>query len=425
VTFNQFKDFNYVYLSGRINIDYIPERSVLFSLIKAIGKAFYFSALSVKHLVSNKNVFSSRNKIVFFSISENNFLSLNPIYQQLNKDTVRFFGDRMYNKKTVIFLPTILAALFSIFFFPKVVYNYLMIDSVEKRNFRRGINDIVLTYPFFYITRLWFRIVKPKAIVIANDHVFSTRILVHWANKFNVPSVYIQHAAVTKEFPPLTVTHAFLEGEDSKEKYIQAGSDPSKIELIGIPKLDYLYKKINNSSTVKTIGVAGNGLESKRVVIDLLNFLHENFPHMKVIYRPHRMQYFDAPYKDELSEILDSIPKETTISNPFDEKATDYLAKTDLLIAGDSSIHLEAVLLNVTSVYFFKSGDYFDYYGFIQNKLIAYANDLEELKAIIKREENDRKAVRQKAKRYCYTLGTEHDGKAADLAVKLLKQKVN
>jgi len=425
VTFNQFKDFNYVYLSGKINIDYIPERSVLFSLIKAIGKAFYFAALSVKQFVLHKNVFSSRNKIVFFSISENNFLSLNPIYHQLDADTARMFGDRAYNKKTVIFIPTTISAMLAVFFYPKVLFHFLMEDSKGKRNFRRGINDIVLTYPFYHVSRLWFRIVKPKAIVISNDHVFSTRILVHWANKFNVPSIYVQHAAVTKDFPPLEVTHAFLEGEDSKEKYIQAGSDPAKIELIGIPKLDYLYKKINKSVKVNTIGVAGNGLESKEVVIELLNYLHRHYPEINVVYRPHRMQYFDSPYKEELNEILRSIPKETVISNPFEEKATDYLCKIDLLIAGDSSIHLEAVLLNVTAVYFFKSGDYFDYYGFIENKLIEYAHNVEELKLIIDREKNDRKEVRNRAKRYCSTLGTEHDGSASDLALKLLKQKVN
>jgi hypothetical protein len=406
-----------------MNIDYIPERNIFFAMLKVVGKAFFFSFQSLRVLFSDGKKFLSKGRIVFFSISENNHLSVNPVYVKLPAGSANSFGDRMYNKQVVLFLPTVFSAIVAFVFFPKVVYDYCISSKMERRGFRKGINDIVLSYPFYYISYLWFKIVRPKAIVISNDHVFSTRMLVHWANKFNVPSFYLQHASVTKDFPPLEVKYALLEGLDAKEKYELAGSDSSKVELIGMPKMDYAFKKINSSKTVNAIGVAVNGLEPKQQVLDLLVSLGSDFPDLKIVFRPHRMQYFDSKNKADLEFIKRNIPASILLSNPFEESATDYLASLDMLIAGDSSIHLEAVLMNVTALYSF-SGNYTDYYGFVKNGLVKQVTTLQELKEFIDSEKNIRQDVRYKAKRYCDTVGTEYDGRSAELAVKLMMEKV-
>ncbi|MGE0566982.1 MAG: hypothetical protein AB7O73_03455 [Bacteroidia bacterium] len=424
MTFDEFKDFNYVYLSGKINIDYIPKRSIFFSIIKAKAKAVYFLYLSIIASIKERKPFTCKNKIVFYSVSQNNHLSVLPVFQKLDSSSTNIFGDRHFNSRINIFLPITISAFLAAFFYPKVLVNYLLLDKTLRLNYRRGINDIVLTYPFYYVSKLWMKTVKPKAVVISNDHVYSTRILVHWANQLNIPTFYIQHAAVTKDFPKLEMKFAFLEGEDSKEKYLEAGSDSSKIELIGIPKMDYLYNKINKNKNVNVVGVAGNGLESKGDVIDVLNKLSASYPDLKITYRPHRMQFHEKQYKSILDEILTQIPKSIVISNPFKESATDYLTKIDLLVAGDSSIHLEATLLNVTSVYYFKTNDYYDYYSFLKNEMIELANNFTELSHIINREKGNRSYVRKKAKKYCSTLDTEFDGKSADLAANLLLKKL-
>jgi hypothetical protein len=422
--FSQLKYFNYVYFSGKININYIPEKSIIFTLFKTILKAFYLTFYLFKNFLLNNGSVSAKGRIVFFVMSSNNFLSLNPIYVQMDKKKVNLFTDRIFQKNITPFIPTILAAYIAVFFFPKLLYDYMHSDKIVKKYFKKGINDVILSYPFYYTCYFWIKIIRPKAIIISNDHVFSTRTLVYWANKFNIPSFYIQHASVTEAFPPLEVTYALLEGEDAKEKYIIAGSDPSKIELIGIPKLDSAFHKINNNTNIQTIGIAANGLEPKQLVFDLILFLAKNYPSVKLVYRPHRMQYFDSQNKKDLNDMFAKFPLNVLVSNPFEEAPIDYLSRIDCLIAGDSSIHLEAVLLNVTSIYFSKNSDYYDYYGYVKNKLIDKADTLEDIKVIIDNIKDKRPAVQYKATRYCNTIGTDYQGKSTELAIALLEKKI-
>jgi len=358
-------------------------------------------------------------------MSSNNFTSINPVYARLSKEDANIFGDRMFNKDVILFVPTVISACIAIFFFPFFLYHYLTSNSIDKKRTRQGINDIILSYPFYYVSYFWFRMVKPLGIVISNDHVYSTRILIHWANKFGVKSFYIQHASVTKDFPVLEMSHAFLEGEDAKGKYVQAGSEQSKIELIGIPKLDHLFKRINYNKSIKVIGVASNSLEPKNAVLELILFLNKNYPEIPLIYRPHRFQYTETSYKQDFQNLIKKIPSNVIISDPFDELVADFLTKIDCLIAGESGIHLEAVLLNITSIYFFHKTEYFDDYGFVKNGLSHLAKDFVELKNIIDEIKAKRPAVRHKAKRYCFTVDSEYDGRSTDLAVGLLKQKIS
>lgn len=423
--FDRIKYFNYVYFSGRININYIPEKSILFALVKVLGKSIFFTFQIIKALFSYKKIISSNSKIVFFVMSSNNFASINPIFQKLPVGTANMFGDKALNKSVSLFMPIVASSYIAILFFPKLFYDYITSDVINKKRFKQGINDIVLSYPFYYVSFFWFKIVKPMAIVISNDHVYSTRILIHWANIFKVPSFYVQHASVTADFPPLEMSWAFLEGEDAKEKYIKAGSDPSKIELIGIPKLDELYKKINHNTIINTIGIASNGLEPEQSVLGLINFLHANYPHIGLIYRPHRLQYTSIKYKADLTATLENIPQSVIVSDPFKEKVTDFLPKIDCLIAGESGIHLEAVLLNVTSIYFFHETEYFDDYGFVKNKLVDIAHNMDELKSMIDGVKSNRPPTRYRAKRYCHTVDSDFDGHATDLAIILLKEKIS
>lgn len=420
------KYFNFIYFSGTINIDYIPEVNIFLAPFKVVGKALFFSLQTLATLIRHRHVYRSREKIVFFAMSENNYQSVRTIFEGLEPDEAVIFGDRKFNKDITLFIPCVLSAWLAVVFIPKLVIDFFRMNEREKTCLRKGMNDVILTYPFYYVSYLWFKIVKPKGIVIVNDHVYSTRVLVFWANKFNVPSFYIQHASVTEGFPALEVSYAFLEGIDAKEKYLKAGSDPEKIELIGIPKMDGFFDKINYRTSIRTLGVASNGLETLSQVHDTIVFLNKHFPDIKIIYRPHRFEYF-GNRKIELEDLMEKIKKLTiraNISNPFEENVMDYLARLDCLITGDSGIHLEAAWLNVTSLYFHTSSKLFDYYGFVKHGMIDHPKDLDELKQIIDNLKNTRKETRSRAKRYCSTIGSENDGKSTALTIKLIRDRL-
>lgn len=420
------KYFNFIYFSNTIDIGYIKESKITPALIKLVGKAGLFTYHTLRKLFTSPNVYRAKGKIVIFAISDNNYLSVQPVYKKLSPTEVAIFSDRKLNAKTPIFIPTVLAAWLVILFFPRLMIDYIMMDQSQRKSFRQGISDVLLSYPFYYVCFLWFKWTRPRAVVIVNDHVYSTRIMVYWANKFNIPSFYLQHASVTEGFPKLDMMYAFLEGEDAMEKYIKAGSDRAKISLIGIPKLDEFYHRINETKQIRRIGIASNGLEPLNRVYELILFIQENFPEQQVFYRPHLTESY-GDRKSELDQFLTRIKelkKTVLISDPFKQNVMEYLTQIDCLIAGDSGIHLEAVWVNVTSIYFRSEGYFFDYYGFVKRKLVHYAETFEDLKSFLLAQRANRTAVRHQAKFYCDTIHSKHDGRSAELAENLLREKV-
>lgn len=131
-------------------------------------------------------------------------------------------------------------------------------------------------------------------------------------------------------------------------------------------------------------------------------------------------------YKKKLGALLEELARNTNVilSNPLLEGPFEYLTRIDALIAGDSSIHLEAVLLNIYSIYYDNKGEFLDHYGFVKNGLVHKAEHLEDIGKIIGTIKNERPKVREKAKHYVSTIDTEYDGKSTQLAVGIIEEKL-
>lgn len=252
---------------------------------------------------------------------------------------------------------------------------------------------------------------RPKAIIFSNDHNVMCRALMVSANELNIKTVYIQHAAVTDKFPPLNFSLNLLEGRDSLEKYRKAGNINGEVKLVGMLKFDSYLKKINKNESIKTIGIALNNGDNVEFYIDFFKKLSKKHSQFTFYIRFHpSMNFCDFP-----------IPDTFKISDSKNEKSFDFLSSIDLLFAGNSSIHLEATLMNVPSYQIeYTTGDV-DYYGFIQRKLIHFIqlNDIERI-LLSKKEQN----IRQKAKYYVDTIDTEWDGKSVNLSAEIIEQVI-
>src|SRR5690606_38363130 len=138
----------------------------------------------------------------------------------------------------------------------------------------------------------------------------------------------------------------------SKKKYLEIGETNCKIELIGMPKFDEYVRYVNTSSKVRTIGIAYNILDDLEIINDLIDKLDINFPHIKIILRSH-------PSDKRILSNSKIIISDSRLENSF-----EFLKQVDLLIASNSSIHLEAVLMNVFSISFsLGCTEMGDYYG--------------------------------------------------------------
>src|SRR5258708_25355616 len=109
--FSLLKYFNYIYFSKAINIDYIEGKSLTVSVLKVIPKAFLFTFYAFRSFALNTACYTSRRKIVFFCMSENNYLSVNSIYNGLPKGSAQMFADRLFYKNVTLFIPTVLSTL--------------------------------------------------------------------------------------------------------------------------------------------------------------------------------------------------------------------------------------------------------------------------------------------------------------------------
>ena len=256
---------------------------------------------------------------------------------------------------------------------------------------------------------------KPKALVFSNDHNLKNRALLIAAKHLNIPTIYIQHAAVTKYFPPLSFDLNLLEGQDTLDKYLACGPINGKVSLIGMTKLDEFHQNRTFKKTIEHIGICANILDDKDRLMNLIDLLETQFPNLKISFRPHPrdIRTFDLGNKVSFSDA-----KKTPIF--------EFLQSVDLIIASNTSSHLEACLLNIPSIYYKFSEDLIhDYYGFVKNNLIPYAESNKELTSIIQKWLLNRPNVFEKAKYYNHLVGSPREGQSKKAAIQEIKSLLN
>jgi hypothetical protein len=254
---------------------------------------------------------------------------------------------------------------------------------------------------------------KPKSIIFSNDHSYIPRALFLMAKKNDVPTIYIQHATVTNSFPALEFDLSLLEGQDAFDKYSTKGIY-GKVKFIGMPRFDKFFEMRRKTlpSEINTIGFAFNTVDSIQVIYEILRKLLIDLPSMKIIIRRHSKDTRD--FKTPLSTLGNSI----FFSDPLSEDPFAFLLNCDLLIAGDSAIHLDAGMMNVSSYYFnFASGSKIkDLYGFIKSGFIRELAGLDDLLNQVKNGLNGNNDVKRAAY-YNHLAGTDQEAHASEFAL--------
>lgn len=259
---------------------------------------------------------------------------------------------------------------------------------------------------------------RPKALIFTNDHTSMMRAFLLAAKQRKIPTIYIQHAAVSEYFPPLIFNLSLLEGQDTLDKYKKCGTITGKTALVGMPKFDNFVSLRNRNQKVSHIAVCANLLDKKELLEQLIEQLILRFPQLQISFRPHP--------RDTRSFSFTQTP---ILSDSTKEGILDFLTKQDLIIAADTSTHLEATLLNIKSIYYNLSKNQHtnleDYYGFIAHQMIEQAPDFEALTAIIEQNIIQKEDVYQKAKYYNAAIDTPYEGKSQKLAIHHIKKLLN
>ena len=282
-------------------------------------------------------------------------------------------------------------------------------SSYEDRRIIAYYKYIFITspgYPWFFFNVL--KKYRPKCVVIANDHSCPTKSLELVCEDLAIKTIYVQHASVSYAFPELHFSYSFLDGMDSFNKYTD-GEKQSKGEifLLGAVRYDSLsiYRIHRTASKRNCIGIAINLIDSNKKVNDFCNMLLNYYPDIKIKIRSHPALKYNPFMFDNPTRIYYTCAS--------DESIVEYLDSIDLQIAGDSGVHLDAIIGGVkTLAYNFSDNDYGDGYGYISCGLVKLSNTFKDIcEYIDKGCEIDKKVVRV----YDESYGKSYAGKCSEI----------
>lgn len=265
--------------------------------------------------------------------------------------------------------------------------------------------------------------IRPDFVITANDHNLPNRSMLAIAHHLKIKSVYLQHASVSKLFPALRVNYAFLDGQFALNIYheCEKNSAPNGINypiplvmLTGQKK--YLAK--NDKILSQAIGIALNPMDDVGCAIDVANDLLINGFEIRIRCHP------GQPGKDIQklrSAFFDS--SKVTFSDTKNESVSSFMEQIHWMIAGNSSIHLEAALAGITPLYYeFGPPDFPDYYGYVNHGLAKQVQSIEEIVAILKNEIHWAGPRAEAVRYYSATYLTQWDGREGELVADCLEK---
>ena len=239
--------------------------------------------------------------------------------------------------------------------------------------------------------------------------------------RLRVKTVYLQHASVSHLFPALRVDYAFLDGQCALDTYRECeNNQPATSRNVPSPKVLMTGQKkhlvrIDNRQT-KAIGIALNTLDDTTTAIQFVTDLINAGQQLRVRWHPGQSERHTQQYLTAFADM-----PQVQLSNPKTEPVSDFMANICWLVAGNSSIHLEAALAGVTPIYYeLTPPDNPDYYGYVRHGLSKHACStagiVELVEAGYGAEGPDAEAVRY----YSATYLTEWDCREGELVADIL-----
>lgn len=344
-------------------------------------EADLFDINRVNEISYIKNVESGKSK---FSIFRDHFQRLfSPLFKKTNVRgaDILFFGRTMNNQRT--FVPILNSIkhsaynldndsdpllssymLYSVLGLPFLLLLYISSDKEHRRIIRASKMAYLLTYGKLISTRKVIKRVKPRVLVLANDHSPINRCFLWNAARLGVKTVYTQHASVSNEFPPLTFDYSFLDGQISFDSYGKNSKKDSLVFLSGPCRFDYMKEYVKGDH--QFVGLSINEMDDFDVVKNLCLLLKNNgCSKLKVRPHPSMGQWHYDWFTNNGIEF----------STPADESPGEYLSTLKLQISNVSGIHLDAVILKTPSVlYQLSANPIADVFHFLERGVVFPAD---------------------------------------------------
>lgn len=344
---------------------------------------FFYKVLRNFKLFDKKKL---KKPIFLFSETVNQFNTLKTITDALKekgKDFYFFISKNLFKKnfdqenlRLMKFNFNVILVCFILFLYRALPLYLKLKKKNQKNKISIRFNQSCMSYVFipYFIDLL--KKIKPKIVIISNDHSVSNRSLRLSSELLGIKTIYLQHASVSEFFPPLEFDYTLLDGKVAHQIYLNCYKDQAKenlriknntknCEIIFSGQKKIVVKKNENRELSElNIGIAVGEDDNFNYVQELLNYINQN--KTKCIVRTHPAQ--DPIYVEKLKKYMED-KDWVSWSDPRRQLIADYFAYINVMIAGQSSIHLEAAIAGIPTFYYELSENLVqpDYYGYIKN----------------------------------------------------------
>lgn len=398
---------NDLFIKSKYRVSYLK---LGVNVVRVILKGLYglFLWLFIRKQKREKTIF------LFLYFTGNNKKALSPIQEKVTNSLL--LGEKSLEIKKSL--------RYSLIYIPIILQRVFKERGYLKRMYITEFAELCYSYGYYQNALANLRSINPNILILSNDHSPKARAYLNAAKELDIKTAYVQHASVSSKFPPLEFDYAFLDGLESLEKYEVAGTIQSSVYLSGGSRFDVINTLqregclINQDGAIdKRLGISLNLLDDWDKVYKLIEIINREFPLFAVQLRPHPsinfkkfIDYFDI--------------SSVSFSNPLEESPYIYISNNDIFIAGDSSIHLDTVLVDKESLYYNFTIDTaeYDVYGYIKNGLIIdiSSNPILYLKQVVDWGSTSFLPTIERRKYYVENFGTKFWGKSSSLIAETL-----
>jgi hypothetical protein len=375
---------------------------------------------------------------LFFAGTQNQIDSLNPVLSALSRKTISSLAlskprDSDLDSGEIKYRSIQFSASDSI----KAIVLLLLRGPSLVIELRRKPNEVrhwyfiqfCMCYAYVpYFLRI-LRATSPKIVVVANDHSVPNRSLIAGAHYLGIKTAYLQHASVSPLFPALRFDYAFLDGKSAMDTYreCECNTPPSEASVRSAPSVFLSGQKksvgARQVASKGPIGLAINALDDPSLAVRLCQSL------VGVGYSV-RLRWHPAQKESDVQMLMAGVSalKGVELSNPKKCRVSQFLSGLMCLVAGNSSIHLEAALAGVHPLYYELSpADSPDYYGYVRSGLAVRVEGIDGLLQALENKDvlSDTEGYLQAVRYYSATYLTEWDGKEGELVADALIQLGN